>query len=73
MAGNPIALLVPYIKKYGVQIYLILGPLLYLMNERKIQNTYATVYSENDFQRKYYLEKLAEVVNPQNNENHPKH
>jgi hypothetical protein len=62
MAGNPLAKLLPYIKKYGTEIFIILGPLLWLKQAYGNSKIYKNVYSENDFQRQYQLENLKKYI-----------
>jgi hypothetical protein len=62
MAGNPLQKLVPHIKKNAVLLYIIAGPLLFLMGARKDSKTYKSVYGENNFQRAYHLERLREHI-----------
>ena len=62
MAGNPLSVLVPHIKKNAVLLFILAGPLLYLNRVRKDGKIYKSVYGENDFRRAYHLEKLREHI-----------
>ncbi len=62
MAGNPLAKLFPYVKKYAVELYLGIGVLAFVKHHFTTQKTFSSVYSKNEFERKYYLEKLRELV-----------
>lgn len=62
MAGNPIAILAPYVKKYAVELYLGLGIFAYVKHSMNTSNTYKSLYSKFDFQRKYQLEKLKAFI-----------
>ena len=62
MAGNPLATLFPYVKKYAVEIYLTLGVVTFLKHRYDISTIYKSVYAKNDFQRKFHLEKLRAFV-----------
>ncbi len=65
MAGNPLQKLLPYMKKYAVELYVSLGFVLYLKNEYSIKSTYKHLYSENDFQRRYTLDKMDQFMQSQ--------
>ena len=62
MAGNPLAKLVPHIKKNAVLLYILAGPLLFLKTVRKDSKIYKSLYGEHDFQRSYHVEKLREHI-----------
>ena len=62
MAGNPLAKLFPYIKKYAVEIYLSIGVYAYFSHNYKLNQTYTSLYSKYDFERKYHLERLRNFV-----------
>lgn len=62
MAGNPLQILIPHIKKNAVLLYILAGPLLYLAGRRKDAKIYKTVYGENDFHRSYHLERLRDHI-----------
>lgn len=62
MAGSPIAILLPYFKKYGVEMYILLGFALYFKMKRKEAKVYKNLYGEYDFQRRYTLDKIDEYV-----------
>ena len=72
MAGNPLHKLLPYVKKYGTEIWMSLGFILGLKIYLNDNKTYKWVYGEFDFQRQNHLEKLrhfiAEEENQKNNE-----
>ncbi len=58
MAGNPLAKLVPYVKKYGMELYITTGVLAFLLRTRNAKYTYNFVYSKNDFERRQALEEM---------------
>jgi hypothetical protein len=60
MAGSPVAIIAPYVKKYIVEIIAISGPLFWYLKYRKDNKIYRQVYSKNDFERKYTLDSLKE-------------
>ena len=62
MAGNPLVKYFPWIKQNAVMIYLGTGVFLYFYRQRIASNTYKMVYSKNDFERRYHLEKLEEYL-----------
>lgn len=62
MAGNPLAKYFPWIKQNAVPIFIGTGVFLYLQRYRTLNNTYRLVYSKNDFERRYHLDKLSELV-----------
>ena len=62
MAGNPLAKYLPGVKKNAAMIYLGIGVLTYLKRYRNSTKTYKIVYSKNDFERRYHLEKLEEFI-----------
>lgn len=62
MAGNPLAKLFPYVKKYAVELYLGIGALAYIKHNFSLKNTYNSVYSKNEFERKYNIEKLKGLL-----------
>ena len=62
MAGNPLAKLFPYIKKYVVEIYIGVGVLTFAKHQLAIKNTFRSVYSKNEFERHYYLDKMKALV-----------
>ena len=62
MAGNPLATLFPYIKKYAVELYLGIGVLTYVKHHFSVQGTFKSVYAKNEFERRYYLEKMRALV-----------
>ncbi len=62
MAGNPLAKLFPYVKKYAVELYLGIGAFAFIKHQLNTQNTFKSLYSKNEFERKYYLDKLKELV-----------
>jgi hypothetical protein len=62
MAGNPLAFLIPHIKKNAIVIYLIGGPLLLLLHRSRINNLYKSLYSENDYQRRVNFEKCKKAL-----------
>jgi len=63
MAGNPLAKLFPYIKKYAVELYLGVGLLTYVKHYLNVQNTFKSVYAKNEFERRFYLDKMKDLVN----------
>ena len=63
MAGSPIAILSPYVKKYIVEIITISGPLFYLLKNRRDQKIYNELYSKNDYERRSTLEDIREYLN----------
>lgn len=67
MAGNPLAKLFPYIKKYAVELYLGIGAFTYVKHQMSVNNTFRTVYSKNEFERKYYSEKMKALVTEHKN------
>ena len=62
MAGNPLAKLFPYVKKYAVEIYLVIGLYAYASHQMNVSKTYKSCYSKFDFQRNYHLERLRTLV-----------
>jgi hypothetical protein len=62
MAGNPLAILFPYVKKYAVELYLLIGAYSYFSHQRNLSRTYNSLYSKFDFQRKYHIERLRNFV-----------
>ena len=62
MAGNPLAKYLPWVKKNAVYLYLGFGVLTYLKRYKNQTNTYKIVYSKNDFERRYHLDKLEEFI-----------
>jgi hypothetical protein len=62
MAGNPLAKLTPYIKKYAVELYIGLGIYAYASHQRNLSSTYKSIYSKFDFQRTYHIERLRNLV-----------
>ena len=62
MAGNPLAKYFPWIKKNAVMLYIGAGFFLFLYRQRLVSQTYRFVYSKNDFERKYHLDKLEEFL-----------
>jgi len=68
MAGNPLAKLFPYIKKYAVELYLGIGLLTYVKHQLNVQKTFSSVYAKNEFERKYYLDKMKSLINDNNNQ-----
>jgi len=58
MAGNPLAKLVPYVKKYAMELYIGAGIFAFVMRSRTNNYTYNFVYSKNDFERKRSIEGL---------------
>ena len=58
MAGNPLAFLFPYIKKYGAEIYVGIGLFALYKRYGNFNYTYKFVYSKNDFERKSLMEDL---------------
>lgn len=67
MAGNPIAILAPYVKKYAVELYLGFGVFAYFKHNSNISKTYKSVYGKFDFQRRYHLEKLKAFISENKN------
>lgn len=59
MAGNPLAILLPHIKKNAVILYILAGPLLWFYMKYRVNKTFSNVYSEDEFQRRYHLDKVA--------------
>ncbi len=62
MAGNPLQKLLPYVKKYGAEIWMSLGFILFAKMYFNENSTYRWVYGENDFQRRSHLEQLGQHV-----------
>jgi hypothetical protein len=62
MAGNPIQLLLPYVKKYGTEIWMALGLIMFAKLHLNDEKTYKWVYGESDFQRRNHLEKLRHYI-----------
>jgi hypothetical protein len=62
MAGNPLQKYLPYIKKYATQIWILTGLILSARMYYNDNYIYKWVYSENDFQRKLYLEQLTNYL-----------
>jgi hypothetical protein len=62
MAGNPLAKLFPYVKKYAVELYLLTGLYTYVSHQRNLSGTYKSLYSKFDFQRTYHIERLRNFV-----------
>jgi hypothetical protein len=62
MSGNPLMKYLPWVRKNAVFLYLGLGLILYLKRMSIINNTYNHVYSKNDFERRYHLEKIEEYL-----------
>jgi hypothetical protein len=60
MAGSPVALITPYVKKYIIEIIALSGPLFYLLKMRRDNKIYRQLYSKNDFERQYTLDALQE-------------
>ncbi len=67
MAGNPLAKLFPYIKKYAVELYIGVGFLTYVKHQLNVQNTFGSLYAKNEFERRYYLDKMKTLINDNNN------
>jgi len=67
MAGNPLQKLLPYVKKYGTEIWMSLGFILALKIYLNDKKTYKWVYGEFDFQRKNHLEKLSHFIASEEN------
>jgi len=65
MAGNPLAKLFPYIKKYAVEIYLGVGILTYAKHQITVHSTFRSVYAKNEFERIYYLDSMRALVSEQ--------
>ena len=66
MAGNPLAKLLPYVKKYAVEIYLGIGIYAAISHQMNLNKTYRSVYSKFDFQRVHHMEKLRNYVQKSN-------
>ncbi len=62
MAGNPLAKLFPYVKKYAVELYIGVGIFAYVSHQRNINYNYKNVYSKFDFQRTYYLSNFKNFL-----------
>ena len=62
MAGNPLAKLFPYFKKYAVELYIGVGIYAYVSHKWNVDKTYKNVYSKFDFQRKYHLENMKKFI-----------
>jgi hypothetical protein len=62
MAGNPLQKLLPYGKKYGVEIYCSLGFALAAYMKYQISKVYKNVYSEYDFQRRLIVESAIDIL-----------
>lgn len=62
MAGNPLVKYFPWIKKNSVGLYLGLGLILYFQRQKLLSDTYKLVYSKNDFERRYHLERMEEYL-----------
>ena len=62
MAGNPLAKYFPWIKQNAVPIYIGMGVFLYFNRQRTNYNTYKFVYSKNDFERRYHLDRMEEYL-----------
>jgi len=62
MAGNPLAKLLPYIKKYAMELYIGAGVFAYVMRMRSNNYTYAFVYSRNDFERRKALDNFKDFL-----------
>lgn len=62
MAGSPIQKIAPYVKKYALELYIALGFVLYAKMKLGDRKTYRTVYGENDFKRRYVLDKIDEYL-----------
>ena len=62
MAGNPLQKLFPIIKKNIVIIWMSVGFILFLKMRYNEEKIYKWVYSENDFQRRYHLERIRKFT-----------
>lgn len=62
MAGSPIAILAPFLKKYGAELFVVAGVLAYWKRRSSFDYTYRFVYSKNDFERKKTLEDINNFV-----------
>ena len=62
MAGNPLVKYLPWMKQNAVSPYLGIGVFLFFYRQRLTSKTYKMVYSKNDFERRYHLEKLEEFL-----------
>lgn len=67
MAGNPLAKLIPHIKKNIIEIYIALGFITYAYRMYNHSKTYRFVYSRNDFERQKHLEDLRKSIKHQIN------
>lgn len=65
MAGNPLAKLIPHIKKNIIEIYIALGFIVYGYRIYTHNKTYRFVYSRNDFERTKHLEDLTKAIKHQ--------
>ncbi len=63
MAGSPIAIFAPYVKRYIVEMIIVAGPLFYWLKMRRDNNTYRHLYSKNDFERRATLDDIREYIN----------
>ncbi len=68
MAGDPLQKLLPYVKKYGTEIWMASGFILYFYMRYQDNKTYKWVYGENDFQRRVHLDALREYLREQDNQ-----
>jgi len=70
MAGNPLQKLLPYVKKYGAEIWMSLGFMLFAKMYLNDEKTYKWVYGEFDYQRRNHIDKfrhhLSESENKKN-------
>ena len=62
MAGNPLEKYFPFIKRNAIVLFIGFGGVAYLARLRRNQKTYKWIYSKNDFERRYHLEKLEEFI-----------
>ena len=62
MSHNPVVILLPYLKKYGMEFYISLGLLAWIMRRRSNNYTYGFVYSRNDFERRRSMDDLKEFL-----------
>lgn len=67
MAGNPLQKLLPYVKKYGAEIWMSLGFMLFAKMYLNDEKTYKWVYGEFDYQRRNHIDKFRHYLSESEN------